>query len=86
MVVHVDKIKMWKGETPKSWIGESEERLIDRIERGAFIDLFDEGSSVRDAEIINDIENDILEEERRARPKRNAPMPARYIHRIHAIK
>jgi len=77
MVVHVDKIKMCKEETPKSWIGESEERLVDRIEWGAFIDLFDECSSFRDADIINDIENDIREEERRDRPKRNAPMPAR---------
>jgi len=85
MVVHVVKIKMCCGETPTSWIGESEERLVDKIERGAFIDLFEEGSSVWDAEIINDIENDIQEEERRARPKRNAPMPARYIQRIHAI-
>jgi len=86
MVVHVDKIKMCKGETPKPWIGESEERLVARIERGAFIDLFDEISSVRDADIINDMENDIREEERRARPKRNAPMPARYIQRIYAVQ
>jgi len=82
IVVHVHKIKICKGENPKSWIGESEERLVDRIERGAFIDLFDESSNVRDADIINDIENNIREEERRARPKRNAPMPARYIQRI----
>jgi len=86
MVVHVDKIKMCRGKTPKSWIGESEERLIDRIERGAFIDLFDESASVRDAEIINDLENNLEEEERKARPKRNAPMPARYIQRIYAIQ
>jgi len=86
MVVHVDKIKMCRGETPKSWIEESEERLVDRIEQGAFIDLFDESSSARDADIINDIKNDIQEEERRARPKRNAPMPAIYIQRIYAIQ
>jgi len=86
MVVHVDKIKTCRGETPKSWMGESEERLVDRIERGAFIDLFDESSTARNAEIINDIENDIQEEKKRARPKRNAPMPARYIQRIYAIQ
>jgi len=37
MVVHVDKLKMCKGETPESWIGRPEEKLIDRIERGVFI-------------------------------------------------
>jgi len=42
MVVYVDKIKLCKGETPESWMGEIEEKLIDRIERGAFISLFDE--------------------------------------------
>jgi len=86
MVVNVHKIKMCRGETPKSWIGESKEGLIDRIERGAFIDPFDESASVRDAEKINDIGNNIIEEKRRARPKWNAPMPTRYIQRIFAIQ
>jgi len=77
MVVHVDKVKMCNGETPDSWIGEREERGVDRIERGAFIALFDDSGSARDAEILNDIENNAEEEERKARPKRNAPIPNR---------
>jgi len=85
MVVHVDKIKLCKGETPESWIGRAEERLIDRIERGAFITLFDDSGRTRDADKINDIENNVNEEQKRMRPKRNAPMPARYIQRIYAI-
>jgi len=85
MVVHVDKIKMCKGEVPNSWIGEPEERLSDRVEPGAFINLFNDYEGVRDAEIVNDIENDLEEEEKRARPKRNAQMPARYIQRIYAL-
>jgi len=86
MVVHVDKIKICRGETPASWMGEIEERLIDRIERGAFISLFDETIGDRDAEIINDIENNMEEENKRMRPRRKAPMPARYIQRIYAIE
>jgi len=35
--------------------------------------------------IVNDIENNIEKEKRRARPKRNAPMPAKYIKRIYTI-
>jgi len=61
MVVHVDKIKMCKGEVPNSWIGEPEERLSDRVEREAFIDLFNDNGGVRDAAIVNDIENDLEE-------------------------
>jgi len=86
MVVHVDKIKMCKGETPESWIGEPEERLVDRIERGAFITLFDDSGRARDAEIVNDSENNVKEEDRRTRPRRNAPMQARYIQRAYAIE
>jgi len=86
MVVHVGKIMVCRGETPASWMGEIEERLIDRIERGAFISLFDETIGDGDAEIINDIENNMEEENRRNRPGRNAPMPARYIQRIYAIE
>jgi len=71
MVVHVDKIKMCKGKIP---------------ERGAFIDLFDDNGSARDAEIVNDIENNVEEEERKARPKRNAPMPARYVQQIYDVE
>jgi len=85
MVVHVDKIKLCKGETPESWIGITEERLIDRIERGAFKPRFDDSGRTRDAEIINDIENNVDEEAKRMRPKRNAPMPAKYIQRIYAV-
>jgi len=78
-IVHVDKVKLCKGETPESWMGEVEERLIDRIKRGVFISLFDETIGDRNAEIINDIENNVEEENRWMRPRRNAPMPARYI-------
>jgi len=59
MVVHVDEVKLCKGETPESWKGEVEEILIDRIERGAFISLFDDTIGDRNAEIINDIENNL---------------------------
>jgi len=85
IVVHVDKIKMCKGEVPNSWMGEPEERLSDRVECEAFIDLFNDNGGARDAEIVNDIDNDIEEEEKRARPKRNVQMPARYIQRMYAI-
>jgi len=44
MVVHVDKVKLCKGETPECSLGRVEERLIDRIERGAFISLFDDSA------------------------------------------
>jgi len=60
--------------------------LIERIERGAFISLFDETIGDKNAEIINDIKNDVEEKNRRMRPKRNAPMPARYIQRIYSIE
>jgi len=86
MVVHVDKIKICKGETPESWIGEREERLVDRIERGAFIALFDDNVGARNAEILNDIENILEEEERKFRPKRNAPIPNRYLQRIYSVE
>jgi len=65
--------------------GKREERLVDRIERGAFIALFDDNGSAGDAEILNDIKNDVEEEERRARPRRNAPIPNRYLHRIYSV-
>jgi len=86
MVVHVDKIKMCKVETPESWIGEPEERLVVRIERGVFITLFDDSGRARDGEIVNDLKNNVEEEDRRMRPRRNAPMPARYIQRVYAIE
>jgi len=85
MVVHVDKIKICKGKTPESWIGEPEDRLVDRIEPGAFVNLFNDNVCTRNADIVNDIEIDLREEERRVRPKRNAPIPARYVQRIYAI-
>jgi len=85
MVMHVDKIKLCKGDTPEYWMGRPEERLIDRIERGAFITLFDDTGRTRDAEIVNDIKNNVDKEEKRIRPKRNAQIPARYIQRIYAI-
>jgi len=50
-----------------------------------FVTLFDDSGRARDAEIVNDIENNVEEEEKRRRPKRNAPMPTRYIQRIYAI-
>jgi len=84
MVVHVDKVKLCKGETPESWIGRQEERLIDKIERGAFITLFDDSGRNRDSE-INEIENNVEKKEKKVRPKRNAPVPARYIQQIYAV-
>jgi len=59
--------------------------LIDRIEPGAFITLFDDSGRAREAEVVNDIENNVEEEEKKARPKRNAPIPARYVQRIYAV-
>jgi len=35
---------------------------------------------------MNDIENNVEEEERGARPKRNAPIPNRYLQRIYAVE
>jgi len=67
-------------------MGEVDERLTDRIERGAFISLFDETIGDRNTEIINDIDNIQEEEDRRMRPRRNAPMPARYIQRIYSLE
>jgi len=40
----------------------------------------------RNAEIINDIENNVDEEDKRMRPRRNAPMPARYIQRVYSVE
>jgi len=82
MVVHIDKIKLCRGETPESCIRRPEEKLIDRIERGAFIALFNDSGKARDVEIVNDIENNKEEEEKKMKPKRNALMPARYVQRL----
>jgi len=72
MVVHVDKIKFYRGDDLNSWFGESNERPMDRMEDGAITQLFMDGRSNRDTKIINDIEDDVDAEEKKKMPRRNA--------------
>jgi len=81
--VHVDKVKTCKGEVPESWmVTKGNERPMDRMGDKILVSLFQDVKGKRDADIGNDIENN-LEEKRRERPKRIAPMPSR-LKRIYA--
>jgi len=86
MVVHVDKVKKCIGDTPVSWMGTGErDTTLGALENNeVLVPLFVEEPYVRTADIINDNDDGgvvpIL-----VRPKKNAPIPARYLSRIYAV-
>jgi len=82
-VVHIDKIKFCKGETPTSWMEEIDRNtVLDALEEETLVPLFREKLVVRNADIVNADVHDVIKLDC---PRRNAPMPARYIHRIYAV-
>jgi len=86
MVVHVDKVKRCMGDTPVSWMGTGErDTTLGALEDDrVLVPLFVEDPYVRTADIINDNDDGgVLSV--MVRPKRNAPMPARYLSRIYAV-
>jgi len=85
MIVHVDKVKKCMGDTPVSWMGTDEKDTTLGTMEGdeVLIPLFAECPYTRNADKINDNDNgDVVP--KAGRPKRNAPMPARYMSRINA--
>jgi len=56
--------------------------VLDALEEETLVPLFREKPVVRNAEIVNADVHDVIKLDR---PRRNAPMPARYIHRIYAV-
>jgi len=74
------------GDTPVSWMGvvERDNTLGALEDDRVLVPLFVEDSYVRTADIIND-NNDGGVLPVVVRPKRNAPMPARYLSWVHAV-
>jgi len=85
MIVHVDKVKRCMGDTLVSWLGTGErDNTLGVLEDDQeLVPLFVEDPYVRTADIINDNDDGgvlpLL-----VRPKRNAPIPARYLSQIYA--
>jgi len=86
MIVHVDKVKRFMGDTPMSWLGtgEGDTTLGVLEDEQVLVPLFVEDPYVRTADIVNDndggCELPVL-----VRPKRNAPIPAGYLNWVYAV-
>jgi len=86
MIVHVDKVKRCMGDTPLSWLGtgEVDTTLGGLKDEQALVPLFVEDPYDRPATVVEDDDGGgampML-----ARPKRNAPVPARYLSRVYAM-
>jgi len=85
-IVHVDKVKKCMGETPVSWMdtGERDTTLGILEDDGVLVPLFVENPYVRNADIVNDNDDGGVITIS-VRPKKNAPMPARYLSRVYAV-
>jgi len=82
MVVHLDKVKRYFGETLISWLPEEigQDRVA-TMSPGDLTRLFQDHPRKRDADIVND-EPEI---EPKKQPPQIAPRPARFLSRVYAM-
>jgi len=86
MIVHVDKVKLRMGDTPVSWLGTGErDNTLGVFEDDqVLVPLFVEYPYVRTADIVNDNDDGCVLPVLVC-PKKNAPIPARYLNRFYAV-
>jgi len=82
IVVHVDKVNRYFGETPVSWLpDEVGQDTVGTLGPNDLTRLFQDHPRKRDADIVNN-EPEI---ESKKQPQRNAPRPARFLSRVYMM-